>query len=345
MRRYDTPPGEAGQQTKMRAVLQEEYGPPSEVLALREIDRPAIADDEVLVRVHAAGVDQGVWHLVAGMPYLIRLMGVGLRRPKNGVPGMDVAGTVAEVGTTVTGFRPGDEVFGTGVGSFAEYARARPDKLAPKPANLTFEQAAAVPVSAITALQGLRDKGRVRPGQHVLVIGAGGGVGTFAVQVAKAYGARVTGVCSTAKVDLVRSIGADDVVDYTRDDFADGERHYDVIIDTAGNRTLSNLRRALTPRGTLVIVGAEEGGRWLQGLDRQLRALLLSPFIRQKLRPLFAMARAADLRDLREFIEAGKITPIVDRAFPLNEVPEAIRYMRDRRACGKVVISVVGLAE
>jgi NADPH:quinone reductase-like Zn-dependent oxidoreductase len=334
------PPREAGQQTKMRAVVHEEYGPPSEILAVREIDRPAIADDEVLVRVHAAGVDQGVWHLVAGMPHLIRLMGVGLRRPKYGVPGMDVAGTVSEVGTTVTGFRPGDEVFGTCVGSYAEYARARPNKLAPKPANLTFEQAAAVPVSAITALQGLRDKGRVRPGQHVLVIGAGGGVGTSAVQLAKAFGAKVTGMCSTAKVDLVRSIGADDVIDYTREDITSGKRRFDVILDTGGNRPLSDLRRVLTPRGTLVIVGAEERGRLLQGTDRQLRALALSPFVRQNLRSLFSSQREADLHVLREFIEAGKVAPIVDRTFSLSEVPEAIQYMRERRVRGKLVISV-----
>ncbi len=333
------PPREAGQLTKMRAVVQQEYGAPHEVLTLREIDKPVIGDDEVLVRVHAAGMDQGVWHLVAGRPYVIRL-GVGFRRPKTRVPGMDVAGTVAAVGARVTQFRSGDEVFGTGVGTFAEYARARSDRLALKPVNLTFEQAAAVAVSGISALQALRNKGRVRPGQHVLVIGAGGGVGTFAVQLAKAYGARVTGVCSTAKVDLVRSIGADDVVDYTRDDFADGEHHYDVIVATAGSRSLSQLRRALTPRGTLVLVGGEEGGPWLQGSDRLLRALLLSPFIRQTLRPLFSVARATDLQDLRELIEAGQVRPIVDRTFPLSEVPEAIQYMRERRARGKVVISM-----
>ena len=332
---------EAGQRTKMRAVVQEAYGPPGNVLALREIDRSVIGEDEVLVRVHAAGVDQGVWHLVEGLPYLVRLMGIGLRRPKNPVPGMDVAGTVAAVGASVTKFRPGDEVFGTCAGSYAEYASARPDKLAPKPANLTFEQAAAVPVSAVTALQALRDKGRVRPGQHVLVIGAGGGVGTFAVQLAKAFGARVTGVCSTSKTELVGSIGADDVIDYTREDFAHGERRYDVILDmAAGNRSLSQLRRALTPRGTLVIVGGEIRGRWLQGIDRLLRALVLSLFVRHNLRSLFSVARPTDLQVLRELIEAGKVTPIVDRVFPLSEVPEAIRYMRERRVRGKVVITV-----
>ncbi len=331
---------EVGQRTKMRAVVQDTYGPPDKVLALRETDKPVIGDDAVLVRVHAAGVDQGVWHVVEGLPYLVRLMGIGLRRPKNPVPGMDVAGTVAAVGANVTSFRPGDEVFGTCDGSYAEYASASPDKLAPKPANLTFEQAAAVPVSAVTALQALRDKGRVRRGQHVLVIGAGGGVGTFAVQLAKAFGATVTGVCSTSKAELVRSIGADDVIDYTRQDFAHGERRYDIVLDTAGSRSLSQLRRVLTPRGTLVIVGGEARGRWLQGVDRLLRALVLSPFIRQNLRSLFSVARPTDLQILRELIEAGKVTPIVDRTFPLNEAPEAIRYMRERRVRGKVVITV-----
>lgn len=334
------PPREVGQRTKMRAVVQDTYGPPDKVLALRESDKPAIGDDAVLVRVHAAGVDQGVWHVVEGLPYLVRLMGIGLRRPKNPIPGMDVAGTVAAVGANVTSFRPGDEVFGTCAGSYAEYASAAPDKLAPKPANLTFEQAAAVPVSAVTALQALRDKGRVRPGQHVLVIGAGGGVGTFAVQLAKAFGATVTGVCSTSKAELVRSIGADDVIDYTRQDFVHGKRRYDIILDTAGGRSLSQLRRVLTPRGTLVIVGGEARGRWLQGIDRLLRALVLSPFIRQNLRSLFSVERPADLRALKGLIEAGKVTPIVDRTFPLSEVPEAIRYMRERRARGKVVITV-----
>ena len=242
-----------------------------------------IGDDEVLVRVHAAGVDQGVWHVMAGLPYPIRLAGYGIRAPKNPVPGADLAGVVEAVGKDVTRFQPGDEVFGIGKGSFAEYARAREDKLAPKPANLSFEQAAAVAISGLTALQGLRDHGNVRPGQKVLIIGASGGVGTYAVQMAKAFGAEVTGVCSTAKVDLVRSIGADHVIDYTREDFAEGKQRYDVILDIGGNSSLSRLRRALTPKGTLVIVGGETGGRWLGGFDRQLRARLLSPFVGQTL--------------------------------------------------------------
>jgi NADPH:quinone reductase-like Zn-dependent oxidoreductase len=323
----------------MKAIVQYVYGS-ADVLELRDIDKPVVADDDVLVRVHAAGVDQGVWHIMAGLPYPIRLAGFGLRAPKTPVRGYDVAGRVEAVGASVTGFQPGDEVFGTCRGSFAEHACARADRLAPKPANLTFEQAAAVPISGYTALQAVRDQGKVRPRQGVLIIGAGGGVGTFAVQVAKVFGAQVTGVCSTTKVDLVRSIGADHVIDYTREDFADGHHRYDVILDIAGNRSLSHLRRALAPRGTLVIVGGEGGGRWLGGLDRQLRAQILSLFVRQKLGTWISKERPEDLKALRELLEAGKVTPVVDRTFPLHEVPEAIRYLRDGRARGKLVITV-----
>ena len=323
----------------MKAIVQERYGPP-DVLQLREIDPPVVGEDEVLVRVRAAGVDQGVWHLMAGLPYLVRIAGVGLRAPKNPVRGVDVAGRVEAIGENVTGFQPGDEVFGTCRGSFAEYGCARADRLAPKPASLTFEQAAAVPVSGCTALQAVRDRGNVRPGQRVLIIGAGGGVGTFAVQLAKAFGAEVTGVCSTSKTDLVRSIGADHVIDYTREDFADGRNRYDVILDIAGNRSLSQLRGALAPNGTLVIVGGEGGGRWFGGIDRQLRALVLSPFVGQKLGTWIATQPKEDLETLRELLEAGKITPVVDRTFPLSEAPEAIRYLRDGRAHGKVVITL-----
>jgi NADPH:quinone reductase-like Zn-dependent oxidoreductase len=323
----------------VKAIVQDAYGSP-DVLQLRDIDPPTVGDDEALVRVHAAGVDQGVWHLMAGLPYLVRIAGVGLRAPKNPVRGVDVAGRVEAVGGNVTGFQPGDEVFGTCRGSFAEYACARADRLAPKPASLTFEQAAAVAVSGCTALQAVRDRGKVQPGQRVLIIGAGGGVGTFAVQLAKAFGAEVTGVCSTAKMDLVRSIGADHVIDYTRDDFADGRNRYDVILDIAGNRSLSQLRRALVREGTLVLVGGEEGGRWFGGIDRQLRALVLSPFVRQKLGTWIATQPKEDLEALRELLEAGKVAPVVDRTFPLSEVPEAIRYLRDGRARGKVVITV-----
>jgi NADPH:quinone reductase-like Zn-dependent oxidoreductase len=322
----------------VKAIVQDTYGSP-DVLELRDIDRPVARDDEVLVRVHAAGLDQGVWHLMAGLPYLVRIMGFGLRAPKDPVRGSDVAGVVEAVGSDVTRFKPGDDVFGIGQGSYAEYVRAREDKLAPKPASLTFEQAAAVPISGLTALQGLRDHGQVGPGQKVLIIGASGGVGTYAVQLAKAFGAEVTGVCSTTKVDMVRSIGANHVIDYRHDDFADGDQRYDLILDTGGNSSLSRLRRALTPQGTLVIVGGERGGRWSGGFERQiLRAPLLSAFVGQKLRPLTSKERAEDLQVLQELIEAGKVTPVIDRTYPLTEVPDAIRYMRDGHARGKIVI-------
>src|SRR5436189_1257828 len=275
-----------------------------------------------------------------GGPYLSRIAGIGVRAPKNPVPGHDVAGTVEAVGEKVTGLRPGDEVFGTCRGPFAEHACGRADRVAPKPANLSFAQAAAVPTSAATALQALRDKGKVRAGQRVLVIGAGGGVGTFAVQLAKAYGAEVTGVCSTAKTELVRSLGADNVIDYTREDFADGRNPYGSILDIAGNRSLSHLRRALASEGTLVIVGGEGGGKWFGGINRQLRAQMLSLFVRQKLGTLIAIARKDDLQVLREFLEAGTVKPVVDRNFPLSEVAEAIRYLREGRARGKVVVTV-----
>lgn len=323
----------------MKAIVQEKYRSP-DGLELKEIDKPVVGDDDVLVRVHAAGVDQGVWHLVTGLPYLLRIVGFGLRRPKTRVPGLDVAGRVEAVGRNVIRFQPGDEVFGTCSGSYAEYACAQQDKFAPKPANVTFEQAAAVPTSAFAALQGLRGSAQIQAGQKVLVIGAGGGVGTFAVQLAKEFGANVTGVCSTKKTDLVRSIGADDVIDYTREDFADSPRQYDLILDTAGGRSLSHLRRALSPRGTLVIVGSEAGGRWVQGIDRALRAALLSPFVSQNLRMLVSTERAEDLQLLGKLIEAGKLTPVVDRTYSLSEVPKAIEYLRAGHACGKVVITV-----
>jgi NADPH:quinone reductase-like Zn-dependent oxidoreductase len=326
----------------MTAIVQDEYGAaPEDVLRLGVIDKPPIGEDEVLVRVHAASVDLGTWHVMAGLPYPIRLAGFGFRRPKYSNPGRSLAGTVEAVAAGVTSFKPGDAVFGICDGSFAEYARVRTDKLAPKPANLTFDQAAAVPISALTALQAVRDRGRVQAGQKVLITGASGGVGTFAVQIAKAFGAEVTGVCSTAKVDAVRAMGAGHVLDYTRDDFADGTHHYDVIIDIAGNRRLSHLRRALTPRGTLVITGGETDGRWLGGSDRQIRAILLSPFIGQKLGTFISSENAGDLIALRELIESGEVTPAIDRTYPLSEVPEAIRYMLEGRARGKVVISVL----
>ena len=322
----------------MKAIVHDTYGSP-DVLKLRDIDKPGVGDHDVLVRVHAAGVSPGARHLMTDLPHLIRL-GSGLRKPKNRVAGEDVAGRVEAVGKDVTQFQPGDEVFGTCNGSFAEYACAREDKFVGKPADLTFEQAAAVPDSAVTALEGLRDAGKVKSGQRVLIIGAAGGVGTFAVQIAKAFGAEVTGVCSTTETDLVRSIGADHAIDYTREDFANRRQHYDVILDAAGNRSLSHLRRALSPQGTLVIIGGEGGGRWF-GVGRQLLALMLSPFVRQKLRSLFSMERSReDLRFLKKLIESGKVTPVIDMTYPLSKVPEAIRYLEEGYARGKVVITV-----
>ena len=323
----------------MKAIVRDKYGPP-EVLELRDIDKPEIADEEVLVGVHAAGVDRGVWHIMTGLPYPIRLAGYGFRAPKNPIIGSDVAGVVEAVGKDVTRFQPGDEVFGTGKGSYAEYVCAREDKLAPKPASLTFEQAAVVAISGLTALQGLRDHGRVEPEQRVLIIGASGGVGTYAVQIAKAFGAEVTGVCSTTKVDIVRSIGADHVIDYTRVDFAEGEPRYDLILDIGGNSSLARLRRALTPKGTLVIVGGETDGRWLGGTDRQLRAMMLSPFVGQKLGTFINKENHEDMIVLKGLVESGKVTPVIDRTYPLSDVPEAIRYLEEGHAQGKVVITV-----
>jgi NADPH:quinone reductase-like Zn-dependent oxidoreductase len=322
----------------MQAVVQDRYGS-VDVWRLAQIDRPTIGADEVLVRVHAAGLDRGTWHLLTGRPYLIRVMGFGFRRPKNPVPGLDVAGTVVAVGSAVTRFAPGDEVFGIGKGTFAEYTAAREDKLAPKPASCSFVQAAVVPVSGLTALQGLRDAGRVEAGQHVLVTGASGGVGSYAVQLAKAFGAEVTGVCSTAKTDLVRLLGADHVLDYTRDDFADGEHRYDLILDIGGNTTLPRLRRALAPRGTLVIAGGEEGGRWTGGFGRNLRAVALSPFVQQRLTMLISKETARDLEPLSELIEAGKVTPAVDTTFPLTQAPEAMRHLESGRTRGKIALT------
>jgi NADPH:quinone reductase-like Zn-dependent oxidoreductase len=326
----------------MKAIVQDTYGS-TEVLELRDVAKPAPKDGEVLVRVHAAGLDRGVWHVMTGLPYLIRVVvpTLGLRKPKTPVLGMDLAGTVEAVGGHVSRFKPGDAVFGwSDHGSYAQYVSVPEDHLAPKPAALGFEQAAAVPTSAFAALQGLRDVGEVEPGQQVLVIGAAGGVGSFAVQLAKAFGARVTGVAGTTQVDLVRAIGADDVVDYTRDDVTDGTRRWDLILDTAGHRSLSRLRRALSPGGTLVIVGSEGRGRWLGGFDRQLRAVALSRLVGQRLRMLASTPRQEDLQILRELIEAGKVTPVIDRTYPLGEVPEAIRHMVEGHGHGKIVITI-----
>ena len=332
------PAGEAAAGT-MTAIVQDAYGS-SDVFRVAEVDKPDIAADEVFVQVHAAGLDRGTWHFMTGKPYLMRVMGFGLRRPKNRVPGLDVAGVVVAVGAEVTRFQPGDEVFGIARGSFAEYAAAREVKLAHKPANLSFEQAAVVPISGSTALQAVRDAGRVEAGQTVLVIGASGGVGSYAVQLAKALGAHVTGVSSTAKVDLVRSIGADHVLDYTREDFADGGQRYDLILDIGGNSRLSRLRRALTPTGTLVIVGGEEGGALTGGFGRSLRAPMLSLFSRQRLTMLTNKEHHRYLDELRPLIEAGSVTPAVDQAYPLDEVPAAMRRLEAGQVRGKIAITV-----
>lgn len=326
----------------MKAIAQDTYGS-ADVLELGDIDMPVLGDHDVLVRVHAAAVNPGDWHFMRGQAYIVRLvgfgMGFGLRRPRNRVRGMDVAGRVEAVGKNVTRFRPGDEVFGLGDGAFAEYTCAPESSLSPKPANLTFEQAAAVPEAASIALQGLRDKGRIQPGQRVLINDASGGVGTFAVQLARAFGAHVTGVCSARNADLVRSIGADQVVDYTHEDFTQGAQRYDLILDLVGNRSLSDCRRVLTPEGTLVL-SSGDGGRWLGPMGLIVKALALSPFVRQKLRPLAAMPNTENLTVLTDLIESGKVTPIIDRTYPLVETPDAIRYLEEGHARGKVVITV-----
>ena len=325
----------------MKAIVQDGYGS-ADVLQLRDIGRPSVDDGDVLVQVRAAGVDPGVWHLMTGEPYLVRAMGFGLRKPKVAVRGRDVAGVVEAVGGRVTRFRPGDEVYGTcESGSFAEYAAAPEARLAAKPGNVSFEQAATVPISGVTALQAVRDCGRLQPGEQVMVIGAAGGVGSFAVQIAKAFGARVTGVCSTSKADLVRSLGADDVIDYTNDEIDRNGARYDVVIDTAGNRPLSLLRRALTPHGRLVVVGGEHGGgRVLGGFDRQLRAPLVSMFVGQRLRGLIAKERAEDLETLTQLIESGSLTPVIDRTYALADAPDAIRHLAEGHAAGKAVVIV-----
>lgn len=323
----------------MDAATQVRYGP-TDTLRVRRIAIPEIAADEVLVRVKAAGLDRGVVHLMTGLPYPVRLAGYGLRAPKNPVPGMDLSGVVERVGKDVTRFRPGDEVFGIGKGSFAEYSTALEDKLAPKPSNITFQQAGAIAMSGLTALQGVRDHARVGSGQNLLVIGASGGVGTFAVQIAKAYGIEVTGVCSTSKVDLVRSIGADHVIDYTREPISAEGTRYDAILDIGGNRPLSQLRGVLSPRGTLVIVGAETGGRWLGGTDRQLRAMARSVFVGQKLGAFICKESGEDLAVLGELIGAGKVTPVIDKVYPLAEARTALRDLEDGRARGKLVITI-----
>lgn len=334
-----TPDTAAGQET-MRAVVQRRYGTRAgDVMRLERTARPAAAANEVLVRVHAAGVDRGTWHMMAGQPYLMRVLGFGFRGPKNQVPGMDVAGTVVAAGPAVTRFAVGDKVLGVGRGTFAEYAAAPEAKLVRKPDALGFEQAAVLTISGLAALQGLRDAGRIKAGQKVLVIGASGGVGSYAVQLAKILGAaEVTGVCSTAKTGLVRSLGADHVIDYTRDEVADGSRRYDLIIDINGNTPPSRLRRALTPAGTLVIAGGE-GGKWT-GMGRQVRAMTQSPFVRQRLTTFISRQRLADIEELSRLVEAGQLTPPLDRSFPLAEAPAAVDYLSAGHAQGKIAVTV-----
>jgi NADPH:quinone reductase-like Zn-dependent oxidoreductase len=312
----------------------------ADVLELRDIDIPVVGDGDILIRVHAAGCGPDVWHLMTGMPLMAR-PAIGFNKPKVAVRGWDVSGTVESVGADVRDLSPGDEVMGTAEGSFAEFVATKPDKLVPKPANLTLLQAAAVPISGITALRAVRVVGNVQPGQSVLVIGAAGGVGTLAVQIAKASGAVVTGVCSTSKLDLARSIGSDDVIDYTSDDFTDGRRRWDVIVDTAGRRPLSRLRRALAPKGTLVIVGGDGGGRWTGGFFRGvLRAPLVSLFVGQRLRGLNTKVNQEDLNGMKELVDAGKVTPVIDRTYPLREAADAIRYLETGHCRGKVVITI-----
>lgn len=322
----------------MRAIVQDRYGT-SEVWEERQVAPPEIADDEVLVRVRAAGLDRGTWHLMSGKPYLMRIIGFGFRRPKNPVPGIDVSGTVVDTGSAVTRFAVGDTVYGMSRGSFAEYAAVKEDKLAAKPDGLSFEAAATVPISAGTALQAL-EAGRVQPGQRVLVLGASGGVGSYAVQLAKALGGEVTGVSSTAKLDLVRGLGADHVLDYTSEDFADGTRTYDLILDIGGNPKLSRLLRALEPSGTAVIVGGEEGGDWTGGFGRSLRAPLRSMLMKKRLAMLASKERASDLEKVSGFIEAGQVTPSVDRSYPLEQARDAVEKLVAGDVRGKVAIVV-----
>ena len=323
----------------MTAIAQHVYGPdPEAVLCPEEVATPTMGADEMLVRVHAASVDRGTWHILAGLPYPIRLAGFGLREPKHLNPGRAFSGTVEAVGADAAGVEVGDEVFGECDGAFAPHVRAKTAKLSVKPGNASFEEAATMPISGVTALQAVRDQAQVKAGDKVLVIGASGGVGSFAVQIAKAFGAEVTGVCSTAKVDFVRSLGADDVIDYSRTELAGAALRFDAVLDIGGNGRLSDLRRLLTPRGTLVIVGGETSGRLLGGSGRQVRAMLLSPFVSQKLGTFISSTNEADLSALRELVVSGQVRPVIDRTYSLAEAAAAVRYVIDGRASGKVVI-------
>jgi NADPH:quinone reductase-like Zn-dependent oxidoreductase len=325
----------------MKAIGYCDYGVAN--LKLEEIEKPTPADDQLLVRVRAASVNPLDWHFIEGTPKIMRAMGVGLRKPKDTRLGVDYAGTVEAVGKNVTQFKPGDEVFGGKTGAFAEYVCARADRaVALKPASVTFEQAASVPIAAITALQGLRDKGKVQPGQKVLINGASGGVGTFAVQIAKSFGAEVTGVCSTRNLDLVRSLGADHVIDYTKEDFTKSEQRYDVILDNVPNHSLSECRRILTPKGKYVMIGGggPNEGRWIGPFGRVIHTLLLSPFISQQMGMMLAELNQKDLTVLADMMQAGTIKPVIDRTYPLSQIADAIRYLEQGHARGKVIITV-----
>ncbi len=325
----------------MKAIVQDKYGSPDEVLKLRDIEAPVARDDEVLVRVYASGVNIGDFVMVRGLPYIMRTA-TGWRVPKNGVPGTDIAGRVEAAGNNVQRLRPGDDVFGWCTGAFAEYACAQAENFVLKPANLTFEQAAAVGVSAFAALQALRDQAKVRPGQKVLINGASGGVGTFAVQIAKSFGAEVTGVCSTQNVDLVRSIGADQVMDYTREDFTRSEQRFDLILDNVGNHSSSDLWRLLTPEGMLLPnSGGHASGRWIGPMGRIARDSVMSLFVRQQGREFLSLPNKGDLTTLKELVESGAITPVIDRTYPLSETAAALDYVGEGHVRGKVVRAVV----
>lgn len=340
MKQSAKPEAKTGTKTMM-AIVHPEYGSP-DVLRLETVDRPAVGDDEVLVRVHAASVCKGDVHVVTGKPYLVRLM-VGVRRPKSRRFGQDLAGTVEAVGANVTTLRCGDEVFGqVSLGSFAEYACGPEARFAPKPANLTFEQASAVPDSGLTALQGLRDVGQLKPGQKVLINGASGGVGTFAVQIAKSLGAEVTAVCSTRHVDKVRSIGADEVVDYTKEDFAEREQRYDVMLDLVGNRSLSDCKRVLNPKGVFVSSAGAPGGNWAGPLIWLLKVVVVGAFASQKMTPFLVEPRREDLLVLKELVEAGKVSPVIERRYPWEQAAEAVRHVAAGHAQGKTVINISG---
>ena len=328
----------------MKAVVYYEYGAPDDVLKLEEVEKPSARAGSVLVRVHAAAANPYDWHFIRGEPYFMRLMS-GLRAPKRHALGVDFAGVVEEVGQEVTAFKPGDEVYGMCDGAFAEYLCAPENEIALKPESLGFDLAAAVPLAGLTALQGLRDSGQLRPGQKVLILGASGGVGTFAVQIAKDLGAHVTGVCSTRNLDMVRALGADEVIDYTRQDFAAGSAKYDVIFQLGGRHSPSHCRRALAPRGRLVLSSGDSDGVWIGPMDRILKAAVLSPFVSQTLIALQAQRSKADLETLAALIDAGKLKPVIDRTYPLEEVRQAVRYVEQGHARGKVLVGINTRAE